>query len=40
MMWKQSADFSGEENYCLTRRARRLENPRSAQAPSQSKIAL
>jgi hypothetical protein len=32
-------DFCDRENYCLTQRARRLENPRSAQVPSKSTIA-
>jgi hypothetical protein len=34
MIWEWSADFSEKENYCLTRREGRLENPRSAQVPS------
>jgi len=39
MIEKWPADFNEKENYCLTPREGRLENPRSAQVPSYSKIA-
>jgi hypothetical protein len=39
MIWERSAEFNDKENNRLTRQAGRLENPRSAQVPSNSKIA-